>query len=81
VVRPLARQWPAIQNALGVDLVPLEEPRDALRTARLRLGLTQEALAVLAGIDVRTVRNSEKGVSGPRQDTRARLQRVLRAFS
>ena len=75
---PLARQWPAIEAVLVSGLVP---ERDGLpgriRTARLRLGLTQEDLARQAGVDVRTVRNTEGGKYGPSRQTRTRLMAAL----
>lgn len=37
----------------------------ALRTARRRLGLTQQEVADLAGLSDRTVRDLEKGSSSP----------------
>ncbi|WP_344966088.1 BTAD domain-containing putative transcriptional regulator, partial [Crossiella cryophila] len=46
----------------------------AIRAARLRLGLTEEELAALAGVSVRTVRGVEQGaVRDPRGDTLRRL--------
>ncbi len=75
---PLARRWPAIESALGPGLVP---ERDGLPgrvlAARLRLGLTQEALAKLAGVDLRTVRNVERGVGIPRPCTLAGMAAAL----
>ena len=75
---PLARRWPAIEAVLDTGLVP---KRDGLpgwaRAARLRRGLTQEALATLAGVDVRTIRNVERGVGVPRSRTLARIAGVL----
>ena len=75
---PLARWWPAIEAVLGTGLV---SERDGLpgrvRTARLRLGLTQEALANRAGVDLRTVRNVERGVGVPRPRTLARIAGAL----
>ncbi|WHT15896.1 BTAD domain-containing putative transcriptional regulator [Crossiella sp. CA-258035] len=50
----------------------------ALRTARLRSGLTQEELAARAGLSVRTVRGVEQGeVKVPRGDTLRRLAAVV----
>ena len=75
---PLARQWPAIEGVLGSELVP---ERDGLpgriRTARLRLGLTQEELARKAEVDVRTVRNSERGTHPPARLTLRKLVVLL----
>lgn len=43
---PLARRWPAIEAVLGAGLVPERDGLpDRVRTARLRLGLTQLELA------------------------------------
>jgi transcriptional regulator with XRE-family HTH domain len=76
--QPLAARWPAIESLLGPGLVP---SRDGLpgrvRTARLRLGLTQEQLAVRAGVHPRTVRNTELGTYGPSAATLGRLRGVL----
>jgi transcriptional regulator with XRE-family HTH domain len=75
---PLARRWPVIEAVLGTGLVP---ERDGLpgraRAARLRLGLTQDRLAKLAGVDLRTVRNVERGVGVPRPRTLARIAGAL----
>jgi transcriptional regulator with XRE-family HTH domain len=76
--QPLARRWPAIEAVLGPGLVP---ERDGLpgrvRTARLRLGLTQEQLARLAGLHVRTVWHIERGAFGASRRTLARLRLVI----
>jgi DNA-binding XRE family transcriptional regulator len=57
---PLARRWPAIESALGPGLAPEQDGLQVrVRAARLRLGLTQEQLAALAGLNPRTVRNVE----------------------
>ena len=75
---PLARWWPALAAVLGEELVPEPDDRPGrLRAARLRLGLTQEQLAVRAGVDVRTVRNLETGRFRPSRRTAGRLGRVL----
>ncbi len=75
---PLAASWPAIETLLGRGLVP---ERDGLpgraRTARLRLGLTQERLAEAAGLDVRTIRNVEGGGHAPSRVTLRKLSAVL----
>ncbi|GAA1638929.1 BTAD domain-containing putative transcriptional regulator [Actinoplanes couchii] len=47
---------------------------DDLREQRVRLGLTQEDVALRAGVSVRSVRNLERGAGGvPRQRTLERL--------
>jgi DNA-binding SARP family transcriptional activator/tetratricopeptide (TPR) repeat protein/DNA-binding XRE family transcriptional regulator len=47
---------------------------EILRTQRVRLGLTQEDLALRAGVSVRSVRNLERGAGGlPRAQTLRRL--------
>lgn len=75
---PLAARWPAIEAALGVGLVPEQDGLPGrVRTARLRLGLTQEELARQAGVHVRTVRNTEKGVYRPSRRSLQRLSRAL----
>ena len=75
---PLSRRWPAIETVLGSGLVP---ERDGLpgriRTARLRLGLTQEELARRAGVDERTVRNAETGKHVPSGLSTQRLRAIL----
>jgi transcriptional regulator with XRE-family HTH domain len=75
---PLARRWPAIEAVLGTGLVP---KRDGLpgwaRAARLRLGFTQEGLAKLAGVDLRTVRNVERAIGVPRPRTLTRIAGAL----
>jgi transcriptional regulator with XRE-family HTH domain len=75
---PLAARWSSIEGVLGVGPVP---KRDGLpgwtRAARLRLGLTQEALAKRAGVDVRTVRNVERDVGVHRPRTLARIAGAL----
>lgn len=48
----------------------------SLRQARESAQLSQEALARQAGIDVRTVRNLERGTVQPSRDTLARLRSV-----
>jgi transcriptional regulator with XRE-family HTH domain len=47
------------------------------RTARLRLGLTQERLAKAAGLDIRTIRNTEGGSHPPSRATLWKLSAVL----
>ena len=75
---PLAGRWPAIEAALGPGLVPQREGlAGRIRNARLRLGLTQKELARRAGVDVRTVRNSETGACGPGRVTLERLGAIL----
>ena len=55
---PLAKQWPAIEAALGSGLVPERVGLPGrIRTARLRLGLNQEELAKRAGVDRPQCRN------------------------
>jgi len=75
---PLSRRWPAIQRLLGEGLVPnLDGLPGRVRTARLLLGLTQDELARLAGLDVRTLRNTERGSHAPSPATASRLRRLL----
>lgn len=77
---PLARRWPSIEAILGPGLVP--DPNGLpgrIRTQRLRLGLTQEATAGRARVDVRTIRNVESGRRRPNPTTRERLENVLGA--
>lgn len=49
----------------------------ALRTARRRLGLTQQELADLAGLSDRTVRDLEKGSTSPSIGSVLAIARVL----
>ena len=75
---PLARQWPAIEAVLGSALVPEWDGLPGrIRTARLRLGLTHAALAFLAGLDVRTIHNSESGTYRPCRATLGKLRAIL----
>jgi transcriptional regulator with XRE-family HTH domain len=75
---PLARRWPKIEAVLGAGLVPdLLGPAGRIRTARLRLGLTQAELAEMAGVDVRTIRNVERGLRRPSQATNVRLSSFI----
>lgn len=79
---PLARQWPAIETVLGFGLVPESDGLPGrIRTARLRLGLTQEELARRARVDVRTVRNSETGKHLPSGISTQRLRGILGDYS
>ena len=75
---PLAARWSAIETVLGPGLVP---ERDGLpgriRTARLRLGLTQEELARRSGLVERTVRNAEGGKHKPSGITLKRFRKIL----
>ena len=48
-----------------------------IRTARLRLGLTQQALAQRAGVDEQTVRNAETGKHLPSGISTQRLRAIL----
>lgn len=75
---PLARRWPRIEAVLGAGLVP-DPPGLAgrIRAARLHLGLTQAELAAKAGVDVRTIRNTERGLRVQSRATAARLRTVL----
>ena len=79
---PLARRWTRIEAVLGAGLVP-DPPGLAgrIRAARLRLGLTQAELAAKAGVDIRTIRNAERGRRVPSRATSARLRTVLRGVS
>lgn len=75
---PLAARWPAIETLLGAGLVPSREGLPGqVRAARFRLGLTQAQLANLAGVHVRTIRNTEGGVHQPNRKTLDRLIAVL----
>jgi transcriptional regulator with XRE-family HTH domain len=75
---PLAGRWPAIETVLGPELVPEREGLPGrIRTARLRLGLTQGELAEKAGVDPQTVRNAELGRHPPSRATLGRLRTVL----
>ena len=76
--QPLAARWPAIEAILGPGLVPEQVGLPGMvRTARLRLGLTQEALTLKAGVDLRTVRNVERGAHWQRRQTLRRLRAPL----
>jgi len=75
---PAPTRWPAIESALGAGLVPQREGlAGRVRAARLRLGWTQEELARRAGVNARTVRNTERGSFHPNKGTLERLQDVL----
>lgn len=75
---PSAACWPAIEGVLGVGLVPEREGLPGrVRTARLRLGLTQEELARRAGVHVRTIRNTELGHGESSRKTLDRLREIL----
>ncbi|OGU10463.1 MAG: hypothetical protein A2W29_04535 [Gemmatimonadetes bacterium RBG_16_66_8] len=75
---PLAGRWPAIEAVLGPGLVLTGEGIPGrLRASRLSLGLTQQEVAERAGVDVRTVRNAERGVWRPSRLTLAKLGRVF----
>jgi transcriptional regulator with XRE-family HTH domain len=75
---PLAARWRAIEAVLGPGLVPEQDGVPGrLWTARLRIGLTQEELAARAGVDVRTVWNSESGTYRPSRATLEKLRKVL----
>jgi len=75
---PLAGRWPAIEAVLGPGLVPERDGFPGrIWTARLRLGLTQEALAAQARVDVRTVRNAECGRCRPSRMTEEKLDAAL----
>ena len=50
---------------------------DRIRDRRLRLGLTQNALAALLSVNVWTVRNWESNATRPHQRFRVRLDRFL----
>lgn len=77
--RPLSRQWPGIQKVLGEDFVPDEgeDFRSRLRTARLRVGLTQSELADRVGVHVRSIGNWERGVCRPSRFMLSWLQAVI----
>ena len=67
---PLAARWPGIERLLGTGLVPERNGLPGrVRTARLRLGLTQEQVAARTGLDPRTVRNVETGRHRPSRRT------------
>jgi transcriptional regulator with XRE-family HTH domain len=75
---PLAPHWGAIEAFLGPGLVPQREGLGGrIRTARLRLGLTQEELGRRAGAHLRSVWNAEKGIYGPSKAMLERLKAVL----
>lgn len=75
---PLAARWPAIEAVLGTGLVPEREGLPGrLRTSRLRFGFTQEELARRSGLDVRTVRNTERAIHPPTRLTLKKLRSVL----
>ena len=75
---PLTGRWPAIEGILGPGLVPQSDGLPGrLRAARLRLGWTQEQLARGAGVHVRTLSNTERGVYRPSKVTLERLRAVL----
>jgi len=76
---PRPARWPALEALLGPGLVP-EQPDLAgwIRTGRLRLGLTQEALALGAGVDPRTIRNTERGDYRPSRRTIRKLRVILK---
>jgi transcriptional regulator with XRE-family HTH domain len=78
ICMPLARRWPRIEAVLGAGLVP-DPPGLAgrIRAARLRPGLTQAELAEMAGVDVRTIRNVERGIRIPNRATSVKLRAVL----
>jgi transcriptional regulator with XRE-family HTH domain len=78
ICMPHARRWPVIEAVLGTGLVS-DPPGIAgrIRTARLRLGLTQAELAAKAGVDARTIRNAERGIHVPSRATSSRLWAVL----
>ena len=71
---PLSRRWPAIEVVLGPDRQDLPS---RIRAARLRLGMTQEELARRARLDVRTIRNVERGIYRPCRTTKEKLDAVL----
>lgn len=74
----LARRWPVIEGVLGPGLLrERQDPRSRIRAARLRLGLTQEELAVRARLDVRTIRNVERGNTMPCRTTMEKLDAAL----
>jgi transcriptional regulator with XRE-family HTH domain len=75
---PGPRRWSALEAVLGPGL--LAGPEDLagqIRTARLRLGLTQAELARRAGIDERTVLNCESGARAPRRETLRKLRNAI----
>lgn len=75
---PLARQWPVIEAVLGSGLVPEWDGLSGrIRTARLRLGMTREGLALRAGLDVRTIHNTETGAYRPSRRTLGKLKAIL----
>jgi len=75
---PLSRRWSRIGEVLGAEMAPLAENAAVqLRAARLRTGLTQVELAKLAGMNVRSVRNSENPRYRPRPTTIGKLLVIL----
>ena len=75
---PLSRRWPAIEGVLGPMLLcDRQDLPSRIRAARLRLGMTQEELARRARLDVRTIRNVERGIYRPFRTTKEKLDAVL----
>jgi transcriptional regulator with XRE-family HTH domain len=75
---PRAVRWPRIEAILGTDLVPERNDLPGrIRTTRLRLGLTQEEVARRSGLDIRTIRNGERGAHPPSRLTIRKLRDVL----
>jgi len=75
---PLAGRWPAIEAVLGPGLLPEQDGLPGrIRTARLRLGLTQDELARRTTVDVRTVRNVEVGAHPPSRRTLQKLREII----
>ncbi len=77
-VAPEIRYWPAIMRFLGYD--PRPEPStwpERLRFAREGRGLTQGELALLLGVDIRTVNSWETGHEKPGRRSSRALQGFL----
>src|SRR5207248_9533864 len=64
-------------DALGPAMA-LQSVGDLLRTHRLAVGLTQEAVAERAGLSVHAIQKLERGVTHPYRDTTQRLVAALR---
>ena len=78
---PAMRFWPRIIKFLGYD--PFPEPSTLggrLCAARRRLGLSQEKMAQMLGVDEGTVRLVEAGRRRPNPDTLAKVERMLAAY-
>lgn len=59
----------------------LQEPETELRRLRRERGLTLEAVAYLAGVDVATISRIERGLVEPRRETVVRLAHAYKMQS